>query len=84
MIREYSRKVHKNLYNPGDAVWFYSPKYEPHGRKLCKPWTGPYSVIQRVNDVVYKIQKTPKQKPRIVHHNLLKPYLGENRPTLSL
>ena len=80
MIKEYSKRIHQHLYEKGDTVWFYSPKYEKHGKKLCKPWTGPYVIIDRLNDVIYKIKRNPKQKPKIVHHNLLKPYKGDNKP----
>lgn len=53
MIREYSKTIHHHLYQVGDAVWFYSPKYQ----KLCRPRTGSYLIVERVNDVKYKIKK---------------------------
>lgn len=39
-----------------------------------------YLIVKRVNDVIYKIRKTLKHKLIIVHHNLLKPYKGDNLP----
>ena len=44
--------------------------------KLDCPWEGPYLVISVLSDVVYRIQKSRKAKPKVVHSNRLKPYLG--------
>lgn len=60
MIKEYSKKVYQQLYEASDAVWYYSPKYGRHGKKLYRPWTGPYIINKRINDVIYKIRKNPK------------------------
>ena len=32
--------------------------------KLQTNWDGPYKIIKRLNDVVYRIQKAPEQKCR--------------------
>ena len=34
-------------------------------------------MLQRVNDVTYKIQRTARAKPVIVHRNRLKRYAGD-------
>ena len=81
MKRRYDVKLHKIPYKVGDAVWFYYPKrrlgFNP---KLQMPWKGPYIVVERLNDVLFKIQSGPKAKPQVVHHDKLKPYLGEDKP----
>ena len=81
MKRRYDVKLHKIPYKVGDAVWYYYPKrrlgFNP---KLQRPWKGPYIVVERLNDVLFKIQSGPKAKPQVVHHDKLKPYLGEDKP----
>ena len=44
--------------------------------KLDCPWQGPYLVISVLSDVVYRIQKSKNAKPKVVHSDRLKPYLG--------
>ena len=46
--------------------------------KLQNPWEGPYAVIKPLSDVVFKIQKGPKGKPKNVHYNRLKPYYARS------
>ncbi len=66
----------------GDSVWLFS-SYKKKGlaKKLMRPWTGPYLVIKRLNDLVYKIRLTPQSKPKIVHKNRLWKYSGRVRET---
>ena len=50
--------------------------------KLNRPWTGPWEVIKRLGEVVYRIKyrgavrNYAGVKRRIVHHNQLKPFHG--------
>jgi hypothetical protein len=37
-------------------------------------------VIDKINDVIYRIRKGPKFKPKEVHQDRLKTYKGENPP----
>jgi tRNA A37 threonylcarbamoyladenosine synthetase subunit TsaC/SUA5/YrdC len=46
-------------------------------KKLMMNWDGPYKIIGKLTDVTYRIQKSPKSKPLIVHYNRLKPYKGK-------
>ena len=81
--RAYDHKIKQNTYCVGDAVWFYEPKSKRgnKNKKLARPWTGPFIIIRKLNDVIYKIQKNAKSKAKIVHHDRLKAYLGGNKPT---
>ena len=45
-----------------------------------RAWEGPYTVTKAINDVVYRIQLTPRSKPKVVHHNRLWEYTGDNKP----
>ena len=37
-------------------------------------------VVEQLNDVLFRIQLSLKAKPIVVHHDKLKPYLGEDKP----
>ena len=80
----YSKKVHGNQFNQGDLVWLHSPVV-PRGqsRKLHCPWTGPFKVVKRLSDAVYRIQDTrPKRKRSriVVHFDRLKPCTSNPEP----
>ena len=82
MAREYNSKIQQNTYNTGDAVWVFYPNQNLGlGKKLSLKWKGPYIVLRKINDVLYKIGKNSKHKGTVVHHNRLKPYTGTNLPT---
>ena len=80
--KNYDHKAQEGGYNKGDAVWLHNPRRKKgFSPKLQRPWDGPYLVTKRLSDVTYRIQKGARSKPRVVHHNRLKPYCGENTPT---
>ncbi|GBL75347.1 hypothetical protein AVEN_194552-1 [Araneus ventricosus] len=58
-----------------DQVWMYNPKrrkgLSPNLQQNCE---GPYSIVKKLNDVVYRIHRTPNDKPKVIHINLLAPY----------
>ena len=66
--RRYDRDAEKVGFAPGDTVWLYNPKVK-RGRspKLGKPWTGPYRVMEKLTDVVYRVQQEPRTKPFTVN-----------------
>ena len=45
-----------------------------------RQFDGPFLVMKRLSDVIYRIQKGPKLKPNVVHHDRLRPYHGPNVP----
>jgi hypothetical protein len=65
----------------GSAVWLLS-SHRTKGLcpKLQRNWDGPYAVIDRINDVIYRIRKGPKYIPKVVHQDRLTPYKGEHPP----
>ena len=73
----YDRWARGNVYKEGDLVMWKDQKTR-NGRcmKLNKPWTGPWKVIKRLGEVVYRIKYIGSNKVglkrRIVHHNQLK------------
>ena len=37
--------------------------------KLQLPWIGPFPILDRLSDFVYRIQRKAGGKPKVVHHN---------------
>lgn len=59
-------------------VWLLNPQRKRGlSPKLQRQWEGPYKVLKRINDVIYRIKKIPAGKPRVVHYNHLAPYSVE-------
>lgn len=68
MKRRYDRNAEMQGFQVGDAVWLYNPRCKKNtSPKLASPWEGPYRVTDRLTDVVYRIQLTPRSKPRVVN-----------------
>ncbi|KAJ8936846.1 hypothetical protein NQ318_000583 [Aromia moschata] len=42
-------------------------KDERKSPKLQSNWEGPYTIIKKINDLVYRIQLSPRSKPKVVH-----------------
>lgn len=45
--------------------------------KFSSKWLGPYLIIEKLSDVTYRIQETPRSKSKVVHFDRLKSYLGK-------
>ncbi|KAJ8958721.1 hypothetical protein NQ318_016449 [Aromia moschata] len=79
MKETYDINANHGRYQPGNQVWLYNPQRRRGlSPKLQSSWEGPYEVVTRINDVVYRIQKLPRGKPRVVHFNRLAPFAGNN------
>ena len=66
-------------FQEGDKVWLYNPqRRRGQSPKLQSHWEGPYCVVKRINDVVYRIQRSPKAKIKVVHLNKMAKYHGSN------
>ncbi|KAJ8973583.1 hypothetical protein NQ317_011837 [Molorchus minor] len=69
------RESNNSGYQAGDEVWLYNPaRKKGRSPKLQKTWEGPYTVIKRINDLVYRIQRGPRAKMKVVHLDRLAPY----------
>jgi hypothetical protein len=76
----YTRLANSAGFQEGDRVWIYRPtRKKGKSPKLQSCWEGPYNVITRINDVVYRIQWHPQAKMMVVHLDRLAPYLGSTR-----
>ncbi|KAJ8948272.1 hypothetical protein NQ318_020757 [Aromia moschata] len=79
MKETYDINANDGKYQSGNQVWLYNPQRRCGlSPKLQSSWEGPYEVVTRINDVVYRIQKLPRGKPRVVHFNRLAPFAGSN------
>lgn len=50
--------------------------------KLLKNWDGPYTIIKRINDTLYRIQRTLRGNMKVVHIDRLKIYLDDNNDSV--
>ena len=59
----YDKRATKGLYRVHDQVWLHNPVV-PRGssRKLHYPWQGPFKIVKRIGNVLYKIQDEKKLK----------------------
>ena len=82
---KYDRQANAVSFKEGEQVWLYNPQRKK-GRspKLQKDWEGPYRVIKKINDVVYRIQKTPKTKMKVMHSNRLAKYQEKSVQEMSV
>ena len=79
----YDKKIHGKPFEEDDLVWLHSPVVK-HGRsrKLHLPWSGPYRVVKKLSDAVYRIQELRNKRRRVVvHFDRLKPYLATSPET---
>ena len=75
--RNYDKRVSSKPFRVGDSVWLHNIRRKK-GRnpKLDCPWEGPYLVVSVLLDVTYRIQRSRRAKPKVIHADRLKPYLG--------
>lgn len=43
-------------------------------RKFLPSYEGPFFILGQLDDLVYRIQKSPGAKTKVVHHDQLKKY----------
>ena len=61
------------------GVWLCTPqKKKGLSPKFQRYWKGPFTVVKRINDLVYKIMSGLHSKPNTVHRNRLREYIGPN------
>lgn len=79
MKTRYDLRSNSSGFHEGDLVWLYNPqRRKGRSPKLQKDWEGPYKVVKRINDVVYRIQKSVRSKMKVVHLDRLTKYHGDD------
>ncbi|GBM89897.1 hypothetical protein AVEN_172172-1 [Araneus ventricosus] len=70
-------------FKEGDQVWMYNPKRRRGlSPKLEQNWEGPYTIVKKLNDVIYRVQRSPNAKPKVIHINRLTPYRGTDHSSV--
>jgi hypothetical protein len=80
--KEYDTRKHENHYDVGSLVYRLD-KLRVVGRspKLkSSPWKGPNVVIRKISDLLYELKPSAVGKCKVVHHDLLKPYVTDEVP----
>lgn len=74
----YDGTVRNQNYSVGNLVWRNQKKNIP-GRKskIARHWTGPWIIIEKLSDILFRIKFSKNSVPVIVHGDNLKPYLGQ-------
>lgn len=70
----YDAKSQGKHFSVGDMVWLHNPTV-PRGKscKLHRLWTGPFRIVTKLSDSVYRLQHVQFQRRRpVVHFNRLK------------
>ena len=83
MKKVYDHKIKQNQFQVGDFVWYYQYiRKVGKNPKLQRPSHGTYVVVDKLNDVLYRIKLSPKGQAKVVHYDKLKPYDSDDKPTL--
>ena len=76
--KNYDRRASEHGLKEGQFAWLFNPAKKRHlSPKLQLRWEGPWLILKRMSDVTFRIQLKRGSKPRVVHVDRLKPYLGE-------
>ena len=79
MKTRYDRQSNMKEFKENDLVWFYNPQRKiGKSPKLQQDWEGPYRIIKKINDVIYRIQKGQRTKMKVIHVDRLAKYYGGN------
>ena len=74
----YDHRVRQKIYNTGEWVWYFCPRrYANRSPKLEKMYTGPFLILDVLNPVNLRIQKSRRSKPFIVHIDKVKRFYGD-------
>ena len=84
--RHYNLKADKAEYDVGGTVMArVGTKKVGLSPKLQPKWDGPYIITHLLSDVVVRMQRGPRHKPKVIHVNRLKPFYGDvDKSWLSL
>lgn len=75
--KQYDKRAARTHYKIGDAVWYLvkgTKRVKNKIRKFLPNYDGPYFILGHLDDLVYRIQRSPRAKVKVVHHDKLKPY----------
>ncbi|CAC5379235.1 unnamed protein product [Mytilus coruscus] len=74
----YDRNVKSKTYEVGDRVWRNQKKNIPGQKaKIARHWTGPWIIIEKMSDIIFRLKFSKNSNPVTVHGDNLKPYIGD-------
>ena len=77
----YDVKVVENNYKPGDVVWFMNEERSVGvAKKLQDDFNGPGVRTVKIGEIDFMVQIDKTGKDRLVHHDKLKEFIGNNYP----
>ena len=77
MEARYNTDLNAGTLEEGSLVWLFNPrKKKGRSPKLARPWEGPYTVVKRINDLIYRIRRNPLSNLNIVQRNRLWKFQG--------
>ena len=80
----YDASVRSKQFAVGDRVWYFYPrKYLKRSRKWSFAYVGPYTVMEKLTDLTYVIQKSDRDKPLVVHIDKLKKCVNNEISTVN-
>ncbi|GBO25898.1 hypothetical protein AVEN_174202-1 [Araneus ventricosus] len=64
MKTRYNSGATDHHFHEGDQVWMYNPKRRRGlSPKLQQKWEDPYTIVKRLNGVIYRVRRWPKGIP---------------------
>ncbi len=81
--KSYNNRLHYRVYSPGDLVLYYYPVKGKQPKENWFKWQGPYVIVERISETVYRIQETPRSASKVVNHDALKPANMRDPPDTS-
>ena len=62
------------IFECGDKVWLKNTQKSKGSDQIFPMWEGPFLILERLCDVVYQIQKSHMDPPRVVYGNRLRKF----------
>ena len=74
----------ENEFKRGSLVYYHYPiKKSNVGKECYYQWKGPYVVVDKISDRIFRIQENAKSEPIVVNHDKLKIAHSRNKTDLS-
>ncbi|GBM20200.1 hypothetical protein AVEN_216628-1 [Araneus ventricosus] len=75
MKTRYDSGATGHYFKEGYQIWMYNPKRRRGlSPKLQQNREGPYTTVKKLNDAIYRVQRSPNAKPKVIQINRLTPY----------
>ena len=71
--RSYNNRIKQNEYHVGSLVYYLNPFKGNAGKEKFYKWNGPFVVITKISDRIYRLQENVSSPPFIANHDRLKP-----------